>query len=171
MDWGPKALPTIRQCLAEADERLDAKLKKLDEEVAYWKTQWSRKASGPLKRIAGQRLALEQTRDELKDLTALIELQSQQQFRAEQLATLCGIYTRNDWPAQRELIRELLTRHAAQARPIIAQHARDIQPTLAEAQDRVNGLMGNSVNVPVQYEYWKKRMESIHSGLAELQRL
>jgi len=161
VDWGPKALPTIRQCLAEADENLDAKLKKLDEEVAHWKTQWSRKASGPLKRIAGQRLALEQIRDELKDLAALIDLQSQQQFSGEQLATLCGIYTRNDWPAQRELIRRLLTHHAAQARPIVAQHARDIQPTLAEAQDKVDGLMGNSVNVPVQYEYWKaKRWEA-----------
>jgi len=171
VDWGPKALPTVRQCLAEADESLDAKLKKLDEEIAYWKTQWSRKASGPLKRIAGERLALEQIRDELKDLTALIELQSQQQFSGKQLATLCSIYTRNDWPPQRELIRRLLTRHAAQARPIIAQHARDIQPTLAEAQDKVNGLMGNSVNVPFQYDYWKAKMGSIRSALAELREL
>ena len=66
-----------------------------------------------------RKVLAQQIRDELKDLAALIELKSQQQFRGEQFATLCGIYTRNDWPAQRELIRRLLTRHAAQARPII----------------------------------------------------
>ena len=169
--WGNDALPVIRKVIAEDREVLAKRLEALDLEAEDWKTKWARKASGPLKRIANERLILPEMRRELQDLADLIALSKKQKLNHGQLETLCGIYTANDWPPQREMIRDILKRHGVEAEAVIEQHAKTIQPVLSQARATVDQLLGNSVNERVRYAYWQERLRTIDSGLAELRNL
>jgi len=172
MHWGRAALPVIRRHLAEDREVLAGLQRKLDEEEAFWKPQWSRKSGGPLRRIANEREELVRMRDELRDLADLVDLTSREdKLDAAQLDTLCGIYTRYDWPVQRALVLAALKRQPASFSDAVGRHARDVEVVLAEAEKRVAELMGNTVNdlVKVNYNHAKGLAASIRSGLAELQ--
>ena len=171
--WGAAALPAMRELLAEDAKALPALQKKLDEEEAFWKPQWSRKSGGPLKRIANERIIIVRMRQELADLADAIELAGRQTLSSEQIATLCRIYTRYDWQTQRAAIREALKRCKPQAAEVIRKHAESEQAVAAEAVKNVNRLMGNTVSesVKANYDYYKDLARNIRQGLAELRKL
>jgi len=171
--WGPAALPVIRRFLKEDRQTLAGLRKKLDEEEAFWKPQWSRKSSGPLARIANERLELVRMREQLRDLADVIELTSRKKLSDEQLATLCRIYTRRDWPAQKKPIREALERHKPRVAAVVRRHARGEQAVLAEADEHVDAVMGKTVSDPVRYnyDYYKHLAKTIRQGITELDKL
>ncbi len=171
--WGVAALPAIRQYLTEDKKTLAGLQTKLDEEEAFWKPQWSRKSGLPLARIANERVDLVRMRDQLRDLADAIELTSRRELSAEQLATLCRIYTRRDWPTQKELIRVALKRHKPQVAAVIRQHARDEQAVMAKATEQMNLVMGKTVSDPVKhnYDYYKHLAKTIRRGIEELEKL
>ena len=171
--WGPAALPAIREFLAQDAKALPALGKKLDEEEAFWKPQWSRKSSGPLKRIANERVIIVRMRQELTDLADAIDLTGRKDLSKKQIATLCRVYTRYDWQAQRQAIREALKRCKPRAEEVIRKHAASEQAVAAEAVRNVNLLMGNTVSQPVKanYDYYKNLARNIRQGLAELEKL
>lgn len=169
--WGASALPEIRRFIEDDKKALAGLRKKLDEEEAFWKPQWSRKSSGPLARIANERVVIVRVRQELQDLADLIGLTSKKtSLDKAQLATLCRIYTRNDWPLQREVIRDTLKRNRPAVDEIIRQHTQDEQTALAEADANVSRLMGNTVrdSVKLSYDYWRNLARTTRQGNQEL---
>lgn len=171
--WGSGTLSAIRQCLAKDAAALPAKIKKLDEEVAFWKTQWSRKAGGPLKRIAGERTVLARQRQELTEVADVIDLTAAGNLTDEQIATLCRIHMHHDWPCARKAVAAALARRKAQAAPVIAKVAQDEQSTMDHAEAQVKKLMGSTVDIFAEdtYNHYKALAGNIRGGIKELRGL
>jgi len=171
--WGQAALPAIRR-FQEADREVLAEaLADLDKQEAFWKTQWARKASGPLAGIAKERDDLPRVRAELEELAGLIEAAAADRPSDAQLAGLCRTYTRHDWPAQKALIRGILKRAQPRSAAVIRKHIRAERDALPEIVSQMNKLMGGTVvpRVRIPYDRWKALAKCIRAGIAELERL
>jgi hypothetical protein len=171
--WGAAALPALREFLAADAKAMPALQKKLDEEEASWKAKGGRAAGGPLQRIANERIVIVRMRQELADLGDLIKLAGSRALLSDEtIATLCRIYTRYDWQAQRAIIRGALKRRMPQAAEVIRKHAESEQAVIADAIQNVNRMMGKTVSDPVKanYDYYKDLARNIRQGLAELQK-
>ena len=98
---------------------------------------------------------------------------SKEELSKDELATLCRIHTRNDWPLQREMVVDALRRNLPAATDVIRQHVRDEQAMAAEADANVNRQMGNTVSDSVRfsYDYWKNLARTIREGNEALQGL
>jgi hypothetical protein len=172
--WGAAALPALREFLAQDAKALPALQKKLDEEEVSWKAKGGRAAGGPLQRIANERIVIVRMRQELADLADVIELAGKRALLSDEtIATLCRIYTRYDWQAQRAIIRGTLKLRMPQAAEVIRKLAESEQAVVADAVQNVNRMLGKTVSdsVKANYDYYKDLARNIRQGLAELQKM
>jgi len=120
--WGAKALPGLRACVKADKKTLADALTENDKQREHWAAQRARKRTVPLARVAVERKDTVRIHAELQDMLDLIELACKDKLSPDQLAALCRIYTRRDWPVQKELIAEILKRSGAAATAAIRKH-------------------------------------------------
>ena len=90
---------------------------------------------------------------------------------AEHVYTLCRIYTRYEWPAERSLIREQLSRAGRSAGPGVEKHLEREKGRLPAVTAEIERLMGNSVKERVKWRYDRARAvdAALRSGTKELE--
>lgn len=151
--WGQAALPVLRSFLKEDRPKLAASLAQLDEDQQYWEQQRARLRGLPLARIAREREDIQEIRAELKDLADLIEYATEDRLSGQQIAQLCRIFTRRDWPKQNQLVRDLLANSGPRGKPIIRDHIQHERQALPEIRAEIELAMPKVSSTPTKWRY------------------
>jgi len=169
--WGKAALPELRKCVKADAETLKAALAELDKQQAHWAAQRARLRTVPLARVAVERRDTLRIHAELKNMLALLECAAKGSLSAEEISTLCRIYTRRDWPVQKKLIADLLKRQGSGAVAVIRKHIADETKALPAITAEVEATMygGGKKRIMWVYKRAVALQANIRRGVAQLE--